>query len=57
MRAGDGGEAGNVGAGDGVGVLRAINVKRVVNKDGEVRTGDPIMMIYKQAVIDYVLLF
>jgi hypothetical protein len=55
--AGDGGEAGNVGVGDGVGVLRAIDVERVVNKDGEVGTGDPIMMIYKQAVVAYVPLF
>ena len=49
-------QAGNVGAGDGVGVLRAIDVERVVNNDGEVGTGDS-MMIYKQAVVDYVPLF
>jgi hypothetical protein len=50
-------EVGNVGAGDGVGDLRAIDVERVVNKDGEIGVGDPIMMIYKQAVVDYVPLY
>jgi hypothetical protein len=45
--AGDGSEAGGVGAGDGVGVLRAIDVELIANKDGEVGTGDSIMMIYK----------
>ena len=50
-------QAGNVGAGDGVGVLRAIDVEHVVNNDGEVGTGDSMMMIYKQAVVNYVPLF
>ncbi|KAH8752272.1 hypothetical protein F5883DRAFT_433376, partial [Diaporthe sp. PMI_573] len=35
-------EKGNVGAGDDVGVLRDIDVERVVNEDGDVGNGDPM---------------